>query len=179
MVREDPQALPFARLHGNVQAMAGKEDLLAALSNPDRVPLVAMTLGPDSPNFNGPPSVTPFTTRRLNGNRVRLEGSSEQPGLLVVSEQFDPGWRARVNGKPVPISPADHLLIGVPLEAGSNRVDLVYAPDTFRVGLFGTLLGIACLTGLLCVRRRPAVIVYEPDAEPGPNGRRRRPLRAS
>jgi hypothetical protein len=154
MVREDPLALPFARLHTNAQAMAGKEDLLAALANPDRLPLVAMTFGPHAPSFNGPPGFTPFTTRRVNGNRLWLEGSATQAGLLVVAEQFDPGWRARVDGKPARITPADHLLMGVPLEPGQHRVELTYAPDAFRVGLFGTLLGIACLAGFLCVRRR-------------------------
>lgn len=154
MVREDPQALPFARLHTNAQAMAGKEDLLVALANPNRLPLIPMTYGPDAPSFNGPPGFVPFTTRRVNGNRLLLEGATAKPGLLVVAEQFDPGWRARVNGKPARITPADHLLMGIPLPMGRHRVELTYAPDAFRVGLFGTLLGIACLAGFLCVRSR-------------------------
>jgi hypothetical protein len=149
MVQEDPQALPYARVHTNAQAMSSQEDLLTALAHPNRLPLVAMTFGPDAPSFNGPPTLIPFTTRRPNGNRLVLEGTNPQPGLLVVAEQFDPGWRAHVDGKPARIFPADHLLMGVPLEAGNHRVELTYTPEVFRTGLFGSLIGLSALLGLL------------------------------
>jgi hypothetical protein len=148
-VQEDPQALPYARVHAN-------EDLLTALSHSYRLPLVAMTLGPDAPNFNGPATITRFQTTRVNGNRLLLRGTTTRPGLLVVAEQFDPGWRAVVDGKRARIYPADHLLVGVPLEAGEPQVDLTYSPDSFRVGTFGTLLGLAVFCALVFgwVRRR-------------------------
>lgn len=154
MVQEDPQALPYARVHTNAQAMASQEDLLTALAHPNRLPLVAMTFGPDAPSFNGPPTLVPFATRRPSGNHLVLEGTNPQPGLLVVAEQFDPGWRARVDGKPARIFPADHLLMGVPLEAGNHRVELTYAPEVFRTGLFGSLIGLSTLLGLLVSRGR-------------------------
>jgi len=176
MVREDPEALPFARLHTNAQAMAGEGDLLAALANPNRLPLIAMTFGPDAPSFNGPPSVMPFAARRVNGNRLLLEGRASRPGLLVVAEQFDPGWRARVDGKPARIHTADHLFMGVPLPAGNHQVELTYAPDSFRVGFFGSLLGVACLAAFLCARGRTPTVPTEtpaPEVEPEPKGRSR------
>jgi hypothetical protein len=154
MVQEDPRALPFARVHANAQVMSSKVDLLAALANPDRLPLIAMSLGPDVRSLNGPPTVVPFTARRANGNRLIIEGETAQPGLLVVAEQFDPGWRARVDGKPARIVPADHLFAGIPLEAGKHQVELTYAPEPFRAGLFGSLVGLACLVGIGASRAR-------------------------
>jgi hypothetical protein len=155
-VQEDPQALPFARVHTNAQAMASQDDLLTALAHPNRLPLVAMTFGPDAPSFNGPPIMIPFTTRRPNGNHLVAEGSTAQSGLLVVAEQFDPGWRARVDGKAVRLFPADHLLMGVPLTPGTHRVELSYVPEVFRVGLFGTLVALGILAALLAARPHPA-----------------------
>jgi hypothetical protein len=154
LVQGDVGALPFARLHTYAQAMTTKQDLLAALASRDREPRIAMTYGPNAPSFNGPPTVVPFTARRPNGNRMVVEGQAPQRGLLVVAEQFDPAWHARVDGKPVQITTADHLLMGVPLEAGSHKVEFTYAPQPFRAGLFGSLVGIACLLGLVAARRR-------------------------
>jgi hypothetical protein len=146
---EDPRALPYARLHTNAQSLGTRDELLADLSLSNRVPMVALTSGPDAPTYNGLPRVVPFRTQRVNGNRLALEGDAPQAGLLVVAEQFDPGWRARVDGAPAEIVPADHLLIGIPLKAGRRRVELAYAPETFRVGTFGSLAALACLCGLL------------------------------
>lgn len=154
MLQEDPHALPFARVHTNAQAMASQEDLLTALAHPNRLPLVAMTYGPDAPSFNGTPDIIPFTTHRPNGNHLAIEGTTPQSGLLVVAEQFDPGWRARVDGKPAHLFPADHLLMGIPLTPGTHHVELSYIPEVFRAGLFGTLVGLGILAGLLVNRPR-------------------------
>ncbi len=155
-VQEDPGALPYARLHTNVQALPTQDAVLENLSHPDRFVRIALTSGPNAPAYEGPPTVTPFQVRRVNSNRLVLEGTAPQPGLLVVAEQFDPAWRARVDGRPERVVPADHLLMGIPLEAGQHRVELVYAPAPFRVGLFFTLLTLGAVTTLLiAARRRP------------------------
>jgi hypothetical protein len=147
-VQEDPRTLPYARLHGNAQRLSRRE-LLELMARPDREPAVALTSAPDAPVFDGAATVTPFRARRINGNRLVLEGEAPEPGLLVVCEQFDPGWKARVDGKPARIFPADLLLLGIPLPAGAHAVELTYAPDTWRAGLFGTLIGLALLAGML------------------------------
>jgi len=153
-VQEDPQALPYARVHTNAQAMASQDDLLNALAHPNRLPLIAMTFQPGAPSFNGPPSVVPFTARRPNGNHLVVDGTTPQPGLLVIAEQFDPGWRARVDGKPARIVPADHLLMGVALPPGTHHVELAYTPEVFRIGLFGSLVALGMLAALSASRPR-------------------------
>jgi hypothetical protein len=68
-----------------------------------------------------------------------------QAGLLVVSQTFDPGWKARVNGARVPLERVDHALSGVFVPAGEARVELEYAPDSVRLGL-----GCAAAAALAC-----------------------------
>src|SRR5207248_1310377 len=58
---------------------------------------------------------------RVNGNGLVLEGEAPEPGLLVVCEGYDPGWRARVDGAPVRVFLADELLVGIPLPTGRHR----------------------------------------------------------
>lgn len=145
---QDTGALPYARLHTHAQALP-RSELLRTLGLPNRVPIIALTSGDRAAVYEGPIQVTPFQAFRPNGNRLLLAGEGSEPGLLVIAEQYDSAWRARVNGRPSRVVPADHLLIGVPLPAGPARVDLIYAPASFRVGLFGALLSLAGLAALL------------------------------
>ncbi|MFO8058275.1 MAG: YfhO family protein [bacterium] len=73
-------------------------------------------------------------------------------GLLFMSEQYYPGWRAFVEGKEVPVLRADHCFRAVPIEGGVNLVELRFQPVSFRIGLFGSLAGLAaCLAFVACL----------------------------
>lgn len=149
---EDPEALPYARVHLNAQSPGSRADLLQALAHPRRENRIVLTEGV---TYNGPARVIPFQVRRRNGNRLVIEGETPLPGLLVVAEAYDPGWRASIDGRPVRPVPADHLLTGIPLEAGTHRVELTYAPASLRVGLFASLAALALLAGLVIAGRAP------------------------
>jgi uncharacterized membrane protein YfhO len=75
-------------------------------------------------------------------------------GLLVVSQPFYPGWRATVDGKPVPVHRVDYLLQGVRVQAGSHRVELSYrlSPVPGIISLAFLVAGI----GAVLVKRRRA-----------------------
>lgn len=76
---------------------------------------------------------------------------SSRPGLLFMSDQYYPGWRAFVEGEEVRIFRADHCFRAVPLQGGVNLVELSFEPVSFRIGLFGTMSGLlACLVFALC-----------------------------
>jgi hypothetical protein len=81
--------------------------------------------------------------------RARLEIEREQPGYLVVAKTHYPGWKARVNGQPRAIMRANFAFDALELQQGLNRVELYYAPDSLRYGLYiaggALLLGIAAL----------------------------------
>jgi len=76
---------------------------------------------------------------------LRVRTRFERAGLLVVSQSFDPGWKARINGERVPLERVDHALSGVFVPAGEARVELEYAPDSLRIGLCcAALAALAC-----------------------------------
>ena len=78
------------------------------------------------------------------------------PGLLVVSDAFDPGWTCHVDGRPREILRVDHALRGVLLEPGERTLVMSYAPRSFAWGL-GLAAGAALVLLAMCVvpRRRP------------------------
>lgn len=56
-------------------------------------------------------------------------------GWLVFSQRYDPGWRALVDGEPVPVRQANLTLMGVSVPAGATRVSFRYTPPGLWPGL--------------------------------------------
>jgi hypothetical protein len=74
---------------------------------------------------------------------LTLSAPAPKGAALVVSENFYPGWRATVDGKPVNAERADYVLIGVPLPEGAKKVELTFASDTYARGKAITLVALA------------------------------------
>jgi uncharacterized membrane protein YfhO len=80
--------------------------------------------------------------------RLEVDVELPRPGILVVSESYYPGWRARVDGAPAEILRADYLLRGVELDAGAHHVSFEYRPWSLRIGAVASLAGVAAAGGL-------------------------------
>lgn len=80
-------------------------------------------------------------------SEVVIEVNVSQPGILVLSDLFYPGWQAAVNGEPAKIYRADNLFRGVQLKPGRNQVTFSYLPDKFSAGLI--LVGLALIVLIL------------------------------
>ena len=57
---------------------------------------------------------------------LTLATSASSPALLVVTQSWFPGWRARVDGQEAPVRRADYVAMAVPIAAGEHRVVLSY-----------------------------------------------------
>ena len=74
-------------------------------------------------------------------------------GMVVESENYAPGWTARIDGKRAPIYEAYTALRGVVVPAGRHTVEMRYRPLSVVAGAIATLLGM--LAGLaLCLAPR-------------------------
>jgi hypothetical protein len=86
----------------------------------------------------------PVTAAAPSMNRLQLTTEGDGPGLVVVSENYDAGWRAFAAGRELPVQPADGLAMAVSVPAGRQVVSMVYEPRLWRAGL-----GCAALAGLV------------------------------
>lgn len=78
-----------------------------------------------------------------SAGRFEWSGSITAPRLLVVSNNFHPGWRAVVNGAEVPVLRANHAFLAVPLtQAGPVRVALTFHDPLTAKAHVLTLLGV-------------------------------------
>ena len=101
------------------------------------------------------------TVRELDRRDDRLRFETDitgDPGFLVLSEQWHPGWRATIDGTPAPLYRVNGVLRGVPLPVGRSAVELIYRPAGLMRGLVISLLFAVAWCGWLAaeifLRRR-------------------------
>ncbi|MFN8061524.1 MAG: YfhO family protein [Vicinamibacterales bacterium] len=89
----------------------------------------------------------------IGTNEVELAVETVSDAILVAAERFDQGWRATVDGRPVPLARANAIFQAVPVPAGTHVVRFVYRPRRFVAGLALSLAGIGLSAA--CLRRPP------------------------
>jgi hypothetical protein len=85
----------------------------------------------------------------FENNRVAARCRVQRPGVAVFVEQFDPGWRATVDGRPTPLQRANALLRAVSLDRGAHDIVLSYTPPA-ALGA-GAAVSVASATLLLAI----------------------------
>lgn len=68
-------------------------------------------------------------------NVVQIRTRSVSPSILVLSENFYPGWRAYVDGESAEILRVNYNLRGLALSEGEHVVEFVYRPYSVLIGL--------------------------------------------
>ncbi len=82
---------------------------------------------------------------------VSYDATTSADGFLVMSEIYEPGWKAYLDGEEVEIHPTDVALRGIALPAGDHTVDLRYEPTSLRVGFAVSALAHVLMLGVLVV----------------------------
>ena len=67
--------------------------------------------------------------------RVALTARMETPGLVVLADLWFEGWKAELNGEPVPILRTNYALRGVAVPAGESKLVFSYEPAGFTTGV--------------------------------------------
>jgi hypothetical protein len=81
--------------------------------------------------------------RRPSPERLEVDVRGSTGGWLVLSEAWDPGWIARVDGARTPLVRADHALRALRLPPGDSFVRLAYRPLALRIGAAVSLIAFA------------------------------------
>jgi len=81
--------------------------------------------------------------------RVTIEAHLGDPGYLVLTDAYYPGWRAVVDGQAAEILRADYYFRALLLPEGEHRMEFVYDPPSFRLGVALSGVGLICLIGCL------------------------------
>ena len=77
---------------------------------------------------------------KYENNTVRCAVESGGGGYLVLLDSYYPGWRATLDGEPIPILRANYAFRAVRLPAGKHVVEFRYKPMSFYLGSFVTAI---------------------------------------
>ena len=152
-----PGALPRAFLARRTERVDDPAERLERLGAPDFDPWTALVEGPPPDGFElgAAPAAGSARLVAASSKRLTIEVAADRPALLVVTEAYDPGWRATVDGRARDVVRVDHALRGVWIAPGDSRVEMVYAPRSVTLGLVLSVLALlAALTLCLAPTRR-------------------------
>ncbi|MEP7288415.1 MAG: YfhO family protein [Chloroflexota bacterium] len=94
-----------------------------------------------------------ITEYRPNDVTIKTNGGG---GVLILSDQYYPGWNATIDGKPVDIYRADTVFRAVCVPAGDHTVRYEFRPLSLFMGIVVSAVGWVVLCAVaLFVRRRP------------------------
>jgi uncharacterized membrane protein YfhO len=75
--------------------------------------------------------------------RLAIRADLACQGMVVLSDVYFPGWRARIDHEPATIHEVNGAMRGVVVPKGSHTVTMRYRPVSVYLGAALTLLGIA------------------------------------
>lgn len=80
---------------------------------------------------------------------VRVDAAQGTNGMLVVRQNYYPGWSALIDGMPAPILPVNYTLQGVVIGPGTHQVILRYLPSHFLLFVVMSCVGLVALIGCI------------------------------
>jgi hypothetical protein len=81
-------------------------------------------------------------------------------GMVVISDTYFPGWKARVDGKDAEIYEVNHCMRAVAVPQGNHEITMRYRPASVYLGGFLTLLGWLGALGLVLYGPKRAGVDY-------------------
>jgi hypothetical protein len=104
----------------------------------------------------GPPAEVAGTVRaeELRSSSQRFAVESADDALLIVSDNYDPGWRATIDGKPAEVFRANYNMRGLRVPAGAHTVEFRYRPHFLMPGVCLSVVALLAWLGGFVVMGR-------------------------
>lgn len=151
--------MPRVQLVHDLRRVADEEAAFAAVTDPGFDPTAAVVIEAAAPPVAAAPAgaaervaaVTPVP------ERVEIDATVAASAMLVVGQNWFPGWEATVDGAPATVVRVDYTFQGVALGAGRHAVTLAYRPRSFRLGVAVSIASLA-LAAAWIVTGRPRLV---------------------
>jgi hypothetical protein len=158
-IYEDPSAFPRAFLVNRIEVLPSASALFERLKQADFDALEAVLT--DFPVETLPAKASPTergeaTILEWRASTVTISTDSPTEAVLVLLDNYYPGWHASVNGRQAEVFPAYYAFRAVRVPAGKSTVEIYYEPMSFKIGMaisIITLLG-SVLAALIVLGRR-------------------------
>ena len=91
---------------------------------------------------------------KYESRQVEILADSASGGKLILTDNYYPGWKAALDGKPIEIKREQYLFRGVAVPAGRHKVVFRYEPDSVKWGGLVSILSLAGLIGFIFWSKR-------------------------
>jgi hypothetical protein len=159
-VFENRFAAPRAFVATTTRVAASEEEEYAIVSDASFDPRVTTVVRADEVGmqpFAGSNTGSATVVREDNSS-VHLQATLAQPGVVVLTEAWAPGWSVEVDGRPAQALQANVVLRGVAVPAGTHRISWRYRVPGLRAGAalsgLGLLIVLAWAIALVRLRSR-------------------------
>ena len=158
-VYRNERFLERARWAGQVVTVRDRREMIAMMQTYD-LRTTSVVLDPAGP----PRSPAPFagdaadrvTITASRGGRLDLETHARGRRFLAISEVWHPGWRASIDGRPLPLQTCNLALMGAWVPPGDHTIVLQFRPLHWPLSVGITCASLALFTALLArARARP------------------------
>jgi hypothetical protein len=150
---ENGDALPKAWFIKNVRDMNSPEDAVLFMNTedfkPDSIALVVNKNENLNHNYSGEGNIKLV---EHNPNFIEFDIETESEQFLVVSEIYYPeGWVAKLNETEIDIQQVNHVLRGVEISPGKNKLTFEFIPETYYTSLTFLWIGNIIILGLIII----------------------------
>jgi hypothetical protein len=145
-----PGALPRVFLARHAEVLSD-ENALARIYERETVAGESVWLAPNGearPLPAPPGRAGECRLESYENSRLVAVCSAREPALAVFVEQYDRGWRATMDGKPVPLLRANLIMRAVAIAPGTHRIVLAYRTPGLAAGAVISGLCLLLLGGL-------------------------------
>ncbi|MGD0016842.1 MAG: hypothetical protein ABSC38_04925 [Verrucomicrobiia bacterium] len=153
-VRQAKTVMSHLQLIQQCRVISGRDAIFQTMDTPSFDPETEVILEAKPDPF--PVRSTETGSARIiesSCNYLTIEVDIPQPAILLVTDAYSNGWRAR----PLPgsvqsvyrVMPANYILRAIPLAKGHHRFRLEYLPTAFQIGMW--ISAISCLFYALAV----------------------------
>ncbi|SJZ57777.1 Uncharacterized membrane protein YfhO [Anaerorhabdus furcosa] len=79
---------------------------------------------------------------QYGGNQLTGSVVSDDSTFMVITVPYDEGWKILINGQEVKKFEVNGGFIGIPIEKGTNNVEMYFTPQGFKLGVIMSGIGI-------------------------------------
>lgn len=137
LIYENKNALPRAYFVDEIVTLSNKDEIFNFMGsgrfNPARTAILE-----ERPEFEiAPNRGNQVEITHYDIHDIKMKASVKSPTLLVLSEVYYPaGWKALVDGKETKIYKTNYILRSISLQPGEHRIEFVFKPASFKLGLW-------------------------------------------
>lgn len=141
-IKRDNNVLPHVYLVSDFESIEDNKRLLNRLFESSFNPHTTVLIEKDSPSISSSFIDTPnnkVVLKNYKENTISLETATESDQLLVISDNYYPGWKAFIDGQETSIYRANYTFRSIFLPKGHHSIKFLYQPLSLQIGILISL----------------------------------------